>query len=351
MVQTRMKKYGENQRRQVQQQSLKQIISAKSERKSKTVENSEKNDLEKIYSHVASIPNYSSKIAEFLRKNENYSVHRRIVKKIFPRRRIITQYPFQIFQADLIEYPRRDYTYANRGFRFILIVIDCFSKVLYAEPVKRKSSEYMAIAFENILNKFDVFPNSIITDRGLEFYNSRVQKVFQTYGINHYHMKTITKWKTPMAERVIRTIKSRLERYFYKNKTKNWIDFLPQLVKNYNRTPHRSIGLAPIEVTFQNSEEVYKRMFGDTSLKVIPRLSVGDRVRILRDKTQFEKGYTANWTEEIYIISKVLQKAGVVWYEIKSLDGQKLDGIKYYYQLNLVSKHVNINKREAGKNR
>ena len=251
-----------------------------------------------------------------------------------------------MFQADLIEYPRRDYTYANQGFRFILVVIDCFSKMLYAKPVKRKSSEYMSMAFEDILNKFDVFPNSIITDQGLEFYNSKVQKVFQTYGINHYHLKTKTAWKTPMAERVIRTIKSRLEKYFYKHKTKNWISFLPQLVKNYNRTPHRSIGMAPNQVTFQNSEQVYNRMFGDVDLKVIPRLKKGDRVRILRDKTLFEKGYKANWTKEIYKISTVRQRAGVVWYKIETLDDKKVEGIKYYYQLNLVSRNVDINKRQ-----
>ena len=347
MVETRTKNY-ESQRRQVQERSLnnlQRVARTDSNEELETGKSEEQTDLEKIYSRVASIPNYSSKIAEFLRKNENYSIHKRIVKKIFPRRKIITQYPFQIFQADLIEYPRRDYTYTNRGFRFILVVIDCFSKMLYAEPVKRKSSEYMAIAFENILNKFDFFPNSIITDQGLEFYNSKVQKVFQTYGINHYHMKTKTAWKTPMAERVIRTIKSRMERYMYKQKSKKWIDFLPQLVKNYNRTPHRTIGMAPIRVTFQNSQEVYKRMFGDVNLKVIPRLAVGDRVRILRDKTLFEKGYTANWTEEIYKISNVHQKAGVVWYKIVTLDNKKIAGIKYYYQLNLVSRHVDLDQR------
>ena len=264
------------------------------------------------------------------------------MKKIFPRRRIITQYPFQIFQADLIEYPRSDYIYANKGYRFILIIIDCFSKMIYAEPVKRKSSEYMAAAMESILVKFDVFPNSIITDQGLEFYNSSVQKVFQTYGINHYHLKTKTAWKTPIVERAIRTIKSRLERYMVFKKTKRYIDFLPQLIKNYNRTPHRSIGMAPIEVTFQNSNKVYKHMFGDTHLKVIPRLEKGDRVRILIDKALFDKGYKQNWSDEIYIIQDVIQKAGIVWYKLVDLKDQVLTGIKYYYQLNLISKHVNL---------
>ena len=203
----------------------------------------------------------------------------------------------------------------------------------------------MAEAFESIFEKFDYFPNSIITDRGLEFYNRQVKAVFKKYGINHYYIKTKTPWKTPMAERVIRTIKQNLERYFHFNKTKKWIDVLPYFVKNYNRRPHRSIGMAPIEVTFQNSKKVYKKMFGDVDLRVIPRLEIGSRVRILQEKTLFEKGYKQNWSSEIYVIANAIQKAGVVWYKLKKLDGTLLPGIKYYYQLNLVAKHAAVPRR------
>ena len=296
--------------------------------------------LEKLYQEVKSTPSFSAKISEFLRQNPTHSVHRRIVKKIFPRRKIITRYPFQIFQADLIEYSQPDFTYANKGYRFILIVIDCFSRMLYARPVKRKSSEFVADAFEDILNGFDHFPNTIITDHGLEFFNNRVSTVFKTYGINHYYLKTKTKWKTAFAERVIRTIKSRFARYFYKYKTKKWLDVLDKFVDNYNNTPHRMIGMSPASVTFQNSEKVYKRLFGNMDLKVIPRLSRGDRVRLLIEKQLFDKGYTQNWTEEIYKIKSVIQKAGVVWYKIETLTGQEIDGIKYYYQLNLVTRNA-----------
>ena len=302
-------------------------------------------DLEKIYSDLKSVPNYSAKIIDFLRKNKNHSIHRRIVKKTFPRRRIITQYPFQIFMADLIEYPRNEYTYANRGHRFILVVIDCFSKMVYAAPVKRKNADYMSDAFESIFSKFDKFPNSIITDQGLEFYNSKVQKVFENYGINHYHTKTKTKWKASMAERAIRTLKSRLERYFYQNKTKNWIDFLPQLVKNYNMTPHRTIGMAPSQVTDQNSSTIYNKVFGDINLKAVPRLGVGDKVRILKEKNIFEKGYKPNWSEQIYEIKRVIQKAGIVWYEVEDQNNKKIPGIKYYWELNLVSENANSSTR------
>ena len=193
---------------------------------------------------------------------------------------------------------------------------------------------------QHIFENLDDFPNSIITDQGLEFYNSSVQKVFQTYGIHHYSTKTKTKWKAAMAERVIRTLKSRMEKYFYEHKTKRWIDFLPKVVNNYNHSPHRTIGMAPYQVTEENSAAIYKKVFGDTSVRVIPRLGVGDRVRIILDKNIFEKGYTANWSEKIYKITQVLQKLGVVWYKLEDLNKVKLPGIRYYWQLNLVSKHV-----------
>ena len=297
-------------------------------------------NLERLYTDIKSVPSYSSKITSFLRQNTVHSLHRRIVKKKFPRRRIITYFPFQIFQADLIEYSQRHFSMVNKGFKYILIVIDCFSKKVYAYPVKRKNADYMSDAFQNIFNKLDHYPNSLITDQGLEFYNSKVKKVFDTFGINHYHTKTKTKWKASMAERVMRTIKSRLQKYFYKNKTKKWIDILPQIIRNYNNTPHRIIGMAPNKVTEKNSAAIYKKVFGDSHLKVIPRLQIGDKVRILIEKALFEKGYTQNWSEKIYIIKSAFQKSGVVWYKLKDLNNETLPGIRYYWQLNLVANNV-----------
>ena len=262
------------------------------------------------------------------------------MKRHFPRRKIITHYPFQIFQADLIEYSKHSFSVVNHGYRFILIVIDCFSRMLYVQPVRRKNAENMAEAIDSIFEQFDTFPNSLITDRGLEFYNVKVQKVLGKYGINHYSIRTKTPWKTPHAERVIRTLKTRLERYFHFKNTKKWIDVLPSFVKNYNNTPHRSIGMKPSEVTFQNSEKVFKKMFGDIDLKVLPRLAIGDRVRVLREKNLFDKGYKQNWSEEIYVIKNVFQKAGIVWYKLTTLSGHPLPSIKYFYQLNLISKNV-----------
>ena len=290
--------------------------------------------MNELYTRIKSIPNYSAKLAEFLRQNDVHSKHRRIVKKKFPRRHIIVHFPFTIFMGDLIEYQSNDYKYANGGNKFILILIDVFTKKAYARPVKRKNKFDMAIAMQSILSELDHYPNTLITDEGLEFYNRNVEEVLDKYAIHHYSIKS--KMKASVAERFIRTLKSRLEKYFVKNKTKRWIDILPQMIENYNNTPHRSIGMSPNQVTDSNADKVFKKMFPDLQLEAKPRLAVGNIVRKLKEKTIFDKGYKQSWSDELYQVTQIKQAAGRVWYIISDLDGNRQSGIKYYWELNLV---------------
>ena len=291
-------------------------------------------NLKKLYTKIKSVPNYSAKLAEFLRNYDVHSKHRRITKKKFPRRHIIVHFPFQIFMGDLIEYQRNDFKYANGGHKFILVLIDVFTKKAYARPVKRKNKFDMALALESILLELDHQPNTLITDEGLEFYNKNVEEVLDRYAIHHYSIKT--KMKASVVERFIRTLKSRLEKYFVENKTKRWIDVLPQLIENYNNTPHRSIGMPPNRVTDENANKVFRTMFPDIELEAKPRLHKGDIVRKLTEKTIFEKGYKQSWSNELFKVTGIKQAAGRVWYIISDLDGNEQSGIKYYWQLNLV---------------
>ena len=135
-------------------------------------------------------------------------------------------------------------------------------------------------------------------------------------------------------------------KYFHHNKTKKWIDAIDQIVQNYNNTPHSAHGLKPVDVTEENSDDVYKKMFPDRNLTVICKLKVGDKVRKIREKTLFEKGYTQNWSDEIYKIVDVRQSNGICWYILKTLADEEVTGIWYYYQLNLVSRDVGENQRK-----
>ena len=296
---------------------------------------------------MKSVPSYGAKITDFLRQHDVHGVYRRIVKKTFPRRRVIARFPFDLFMADLIEYPSKKMVYANSGYRFILVLIDCFTKKIYVAPMKLKNQAWSADAFESIFKKFDQFPVHLVTDGGREFFNSTVAKVFDSYGINHYKTPTITKWKASIAERAIRTIKEKLEKYFHITGKRKWIDAINQIVSNYNNTPHSSHGYPPNEVVNRPRGEIYKTLYPNKSLKIQCRLKKGDLVRIIREKGRLEKGYTPKWSEEIYKISNIRQSNAVCWYKVQSIDGVALKGVWYYYQLNFVSRNVHTSGLES----
>ena len=252
---------------------------------------------------------------------------------------MIARYPFELFMGDLIEY--RMHKRQNKGYSYILLVIDAFTKVVYTAPMKHKDGQSTFQAFESIFDNLAQYPVNLCTDEGKEFFNNKVQSLFLMYGINHYAIPTKSLSKASIAERAIRTVKQRLQKIFVSQKNNRWIDVIDQVTLNYNKTPHRSIGMSPLEVTDENRDKVYNRLYPYRKLTVICRLKIGDKVRKILEKSIFDKGYKANWSNEVFIIDKVNQSNAVCWYRIKTLDNQPVKGIFYYYQLNLVSSNDN----------
>ena len=138
------------------------------------------------------------------------------------------------------------------------------------------------------------------TDRGLKFLNVQVQSVFQKYKVHHYFSMN-DDIKAALVERFNRTLKSRLFRYITRRRTSRWIDVLDDVVNAYNRCRHRSIGMAPVDVTSENESKIAKRLYPPKP-PLTYKYDVGDRVRIARYKHVFQKGYLPNWTQEIFEI-------------------------------------------------
>ena len=92
-------------------------------------------DLKQIYENVKSVPSYSSKIRDFLRRNQTSSIFKQVRHK-FPRRRIVAHFPYQIVMSDTINY-RNVAGPQNKGYKYIMVVVDVFSKLAWAEPMRR----------------------------------------------------------------------------------------------------------------------------------------------------------------------------------------------------------------------
>ena len=285
-----------------------------------------------LYKDLSQPGAYTNKLLRYLRKNETYSLHRP-VRKIFPRRRIISRFPGQIVQSDLIDMQK--YSTKNSNFNFILVVIDCFSKKLWTRPLKSKRGQDTADALRYILESMEYPIQTLIFDEGLEYKNQYVNGLLNEYNIHSYHI--LSKTKASTAERVNKTIKEKIWKYFTQTGKEKWINVLENIVSNYNETYHTTTKMAPNQVTWENRLKVFKTMFPKISNRVRCRLRVDDKVRIALNKDIFEKKYTQNWSKDIFTIKNVFQKNGVCWFRLKDSNNKIYSKGKYFYQLNKVS--------------
>lgn len=161
----------------------------------------------------------------------------RYARKNFPRRKYTMYGIFDTLQADLIE--MQPYKRENKQFRYILIVVDTFSKKAYAEPLLDKTGPSTTKAMERILEKIQrQNPTATIrnlqTDDGTEFFNRSMKQLFAKYKINHYSTFSII--KANIVERLIRTIKRRLYIQFSMRSSYRWLDILQKTIESYNNT-------------------------------------------------------------------------------------------------------------------
>jgi len=147
-----------------------------------------------------------------------------------------------------------------------------------------------------------------------------VQKLLKKHGINHY--STYSVMKASVVERLNRTLKNDIWKQFTLNGNYRWIDLLPHLVSEYNARKHRTIGMRLIDVTPAIADRLLTVVYSRIKIAAPARFKVGDSVRVSKYKTLFEKGYTPNWTTEVFKIIKV-QKTNPVTYLLENSCGNR----------------------------
>jgi hypothetical protein len=249
-------------------------------------------------------------------------------RRNYKRRRTILHGIDDLWQADLAEY--RDYYKQNNGYKYILVVIDCFSKFLWTIALKDKTAACVSNAMNDIL-KGKRQPSSLQTDKGTEFYNQKFKMVMGKYTINHY--STYTTMKASIAERVIRTIKTLISKEFTRNGNKNWVSILHKITQIYNQRKHRTINMKPSDVHGKKIERLLlSTVYSNIKIAAAGKYKTGDTVRISKQKALFEKGYTRNWSTELFKIDKV-QLTNPVTYLLKDYQDQPILGAFYEDEL------------------
>ena len=222
-------------------------------------------------------------------------------KRIYPTNKIVYNHIDEIWSIDLAD--MIDYKFSNnKGFRYIFIVIDNFSKYLWAIPLKNKYSQTITNEFSNIITTSKRKPLKLESDRGTEFYNSIFQNFLKSKNIHHY--SRFTDKGPSIAERVIRTVRNLLKKPIFLAGNANWLSELPSVIKQYNNTIHHSTKMKPIDASKKSNERKVYSNLQDRRVRQKPKFKLGDLVRTADIKRVFSKGDSTNWSYKLYTITE-----------------------------------------------
>ena len=253
------------------------------------------------------------------------------IKRNFPRRRVVAKHIDNTWCSDLVEMQK--FSKFNKGYRYLLMVLDVFSKYGWIVPLKDKKGETVATAFKKIFSEGRK-PRYLWVDKGKEYYNKSVKELLEGEGIEMY--STENEEKSSVCERWNRTIKTKMWKQFTVQNSTEYLDMLPRLVEEYNNMKHRSIGMTPVEASKKKNESaVFLKLYGDVKAGFSgkPKFKVGGWVRISKYKRKvFDKGYTPNWTEEIFVVDEI-QHTDPITYKLKDLSGEEIQGSFYEQEL------------------
>ena len=146
---------------------------------------------------------------------------------------------------------------------------------------------------------------------------------------------TFNEGKAVVIERFNRTLKNKMYKYFTANNTYKYFNVLPNLIKEYNNHKHSTIKMTPTEASMKYNEKVIQNDVYSIHDKTIykSKFKVGDRVRISKYKrTLFDKGYTPNWSEEVFVIVGI-QHTNPTTYIIKDYKNEIIEGSFYENEL------------------
>lgn len=286
-------------------------------------------------------PKLSQKyVKEWLQQQKTYTLHKPVSRRFLRSRVIVAGIDFQ-WQADLTSLV--SLAKHNRGYKYLLCVIDVLSKYAWVEPLRNKTGAALIAAFKKIF-KQGRRPKRLQTDKGTEFLNRDVQRFLKKQHV-HFFTTENAETKASIVERFQRTLKSRMWKYFTHRQTYTYIDILQDLVRGYNRSYHRSIKQSPESVNKRNEYQVWSTLY-----KELPRspktdtssLREGDIVRISKAKGTFEKGYLSNWTEELFSVAAIILRRDSKVYRLKDSSGEILQGTFYRNELQKVIKRDHV---------
>lgn len=240
------------------------------------------------------------------------------VKKFNP---FFVYQPHDMWQIDLMYLP--DLAKYNEGYKYLLCLLEVFSRKLYIKILKDKSSISVTNAFDELQKKINIFPRKIVCDMGAEFKCRQFIDYCKKNNIKIIFTTNDT--KAANVERAQRSFQGILYRILEEKQTKKYLDHLQDTLRIYNNRKNRMTGFSPNNaIKNENIASVQIKLNKYYGVKISdrkkPRYKKGDSVRVLEKRGKFARGYQPYFSEEVFKIKNILLNLPQPRYVLSSFD-------------------------------
>ena len=244
----------------------------------------------------------------------------------------------ELWQADLAFFRTEGIREANAPYKYLLVVIDCWSRAIWLEPLITKECREIVEKFRKILSS-TTHPKRIQSDQGGEFKCKDLNNLFDRRAIFQYF--STSSRKSAFVERVILSVKTILFKLMDYHQTKNWTRLIPQVLKIYMNRRHSSIKMSPNEAEKEENQAELFRLHQIKYGKVKrqkPKYKVGDSVRVALEHNREMRGWKPKYSDELFTIRSILTNLPVVRYVLTDpQDGEPVRGNWFEDELTLAS--------------
>lgn len=235
----------------------------------------------------------------------------------------------ELFQCDTTFFTAEKLVNANNGYKYLLCVIDVFTKMAWVYPMKNVKCDTAVECLQDIFSKCGTLPEKIQTDKGSEFKCRTMKKLMEDNNIVHYY--SYSDRKCAVVERFNLTIQQLLYKLMAKKNTFEWTNLLPHAMKIYLNRKHRTIKMSPLEGEDPKNQDFLTSLYLEKYAKAEeqvkePKFKVGDTVRVWAKRNNFWRGYYEDFTREYFKIKKVLTNLPVPRYMLEDILGEEISG-------------------------
>lgn len=233
-------------------------------------------------------------IKDVIDKQSVYQLHNKNIKKV--SKKVVSFHPNEQWFFDLLD--MSNYSRKNRGFKWILLGIDTFTRKGFVAAMKNKKEQTVLDAFEAIVEQEGEFPKVLFINKKFKDYLEK-NKIFQITNEPGYHSTL------GVIDRFSRTVKEKIFKTFTDYNTTNWVDILGDIINKYNDTPHTALENRKPSQAIEHKQEIQDLNIEKNNQPLKHRIEVGDLVRKKLKKANFLKGYKQIWSAQTYTIQSI----------------------------------------------